>query len=177
MGKRPRVCCICGHRLQRFDSLGRQLCSLSCTKEYERREKEELARRPKDRGGRPPLSDAEKRKRRVARALAKIKDGAALSPDQQRRLRAEIAGCVREQLEEAHKQVMGTSETPWTNVQARVFTSFLNKIVPDAKAPTTPEADETKPLEELTREELESLAALHASTIAATAKDVTDEDH
>jgi hypothetical protein len=161
---RMNKCCMCGITIPRLDPAGRPLCSMSCMNEFMARE----ARNPapptiKKKRGRKPLTEAEKRDRRVARALAKMADVKPITPERMKAMRAEIAACVDEQLIEAHKQVMGTAETPWSPVQARIFSTLMNKVLPDLRASHVTKEDVSKPLTELSREELEEMVAKAAS--------------
>ena len=80
-----------------------------------------------------------------------------LTPAQSAKIRAEIAGFMREQITDAHQVVMGIKS--WNPTQARVFSTLLNKVVPDLNASYVQHEHTTKPLTDLSREELEAIAA------------------
>jgi hypothetical protein len=58
-----------------------------------------------------------------------------LSAEGSARLMAQLMGMMRTQIVDAHEVVMGGRE--WTDPQARIFTAFLDKILPSP--PTTNE--------------------------------------
>ena len=173
-GQKGRVnrCCICNSLIPRLDPSGRPLCSLACMNEFMAREAAKP--KPKKKRGRRPLTEEEKRDRRVTRTLAKLSSSEPITPERMQRMRAEIAACVDEQLAEAHKQVMGVAEKPWSSTQARVFGILMNKVLPDLHASHVKKEQVTKPLTELSREELEDLAAKAAA--AAKAEGIEDAE-
>lgn len=171
---------MCSRLIPRLDPQGRPLCSISCTKEFEAQEAAKP--KPKARRGRPPLTEEEKRDRRVARTLAKLSSSNPITPERMAKFRSEIAACVEEQISEAHQQVMGTADKPWSATQARVFGILMNKVLPDLHASHVKKEETAKPLNELSRDELEELAAKLAAAEAAKAKTIDaevipDEDH
>lgn len=93
-------------------------------------------------------------------AVVKVysKDGqVTLSPGQVAHLRAKIASQVREQIELAHKVVLG--EIEWSPTQARVFSTMLNKVVPDLSASFHQHEHRVAGIREMSRADLERIAA------------------
>ena len=104
-------------------------------------------------------SPEEKKRRRLSRALKKA-DEARLSPRTIARLRADIAQAVSEQLVDAHDVVMGRNDKTWTATQARVFGILINKVIPDLHASyVKKEDDDDRPLEDISRDDLERIVA------------------
>ena len=93
-----------------------------------------------------------------------------LTPAQSARIRAKIAENINEHLLEAHQVVMGAKN--WNPTQARVFSTLLNKVVPDLNASFVQHEHVTKDITSLSREELEAIAQ-GISTIEAEAKDLS----
>ena len=79
-----------------------------------------------------------------------------LTPSQAAALRKKIHDFVAVQLADANDVVMGNIQ--WTPTQARVFSTLLNKVVPDVSASFVQHEHTTKSLREMTREELEAIA-------------------
>lgn len=173
-----QVCVICNHRIRRLDVKGRQLCSIRCMKVYEAKEKEhqKLLKRLayKEKRGKWFYTEREKRTRRMTRALSKIATLETVSPEQQGKMRREILSCVKDQLVEAHLQVLGVTkegapiskEDRWTSTQARLFSTLLAKVLPDAPQDRTAIADTSLPLSEMSREDLELIAASELAKLA-----------
>lgn len=94
-------------------------------------------------------------------------NGNKLTPLQVANMRAGLYRKVERQIGEAHKVVMG--DIQWNPTQARVFSTMLNKVMPDLTAQfvqhehTIEEAPE-----KLSREQLEA--------IAGTVNDIIDAD-
>lgn len=95
------------------------------------------------------LSEAERKERRLSRAVSKAKRVGKLGPRQIHRFRNEIAEALQEQLADAHEVVMGRKE--WSPTQARVFSTLLNKVIPDMQANQIPTEEDDRPLNELSR--------------------------
>lgn len=104
------------------------------------------------------------RRIRMAEALEATKK-TQLTPRQVQRLRAKIARSIDEQLDLAHLVVTGLPDprtdkpVHWSATQARVFGMLLNKVVPDLHASYTQHEHRTKPLHEMSRDELEAIAS------------------
>ena len=82
-----------------------------------------------------------------------------LSPTQVSRLRYVLFDKVSQQVEEAHKVVMGTHPDGWNPTQARVFSAMLNKVMPDLSANFTQhEHLVSDNPEKLSRQQLEEIA-------------------
>lgn len=92
-----------------------------------------------------------------AERMSALIEKETLTPAQSAKIRAEIAGFMREQITDAHQVVMGIKS--WNPTQARVFSTLLNKVVPDLNASYVQHEHTTKPLSDLSREELEAIAA------------------
>ncbi len=87
-----------------------------------------------------------------------------LTPVQSAKIRYQISRYITEQLPLAHSVVTGA--TLWNPTQARVFSTLLNKVVPDLSAAFVQHEVINRPLVELSRSELEAIAS-SASTTAA----------
>ena len=81
----------------------------------------------------------------------------SMSPQQVALLRSKIATLVKKQLPHAHEVVLGTRE--WSPTQATVFKTMLSKVVPDVSATYSQVDMNVKDTRELTREDLERIAA------------------
>lgn len=112
--------------------------------------------------------------------------GAAMTPARIGRIRQFIADVLEEQLEQAHRAIMGEEDengkvVKWDQTQARLFNIFINKALPDLKHSHI-SRDEGVPISKLTREQLEALVAQKALedardiTPATDPTDPTDED-
>ena len=97
----------------------------------------------------------------------------ALTPAQSAKIRYEIAEYVKSQIADAHQVVMGGKS--WNPTQARVFGMMLNKVVPDLNAAYIQHEHTTKPLTDLSREELEAIAA-GVSTIEVEFTEIEDDE-
>jgi hypothetical protein len=80
-----------------------------------------------------------------------------LTPSQSAKIRYQISRYISEQLPLAHSVVTGA--TNWNPTQARVFSTLLNKVVPDLTAAFVQHEITNKPLTELSRSELEVIAS------------------
>ena len=96
-----------------------------------------------------------------------------LTPAEVQKIRAQIAGYMEVQLQDAHSVVMGAAE--WNPTQARVFGMLLNKVIPDLNASFVQHEHQTKQLTDLSREDLEAIAS-GISTITVEAEHVNNED-
>jgi hypothetical protein len=111
---------------------------------------------------------------RKAERMGELIQKETLTPAQSAKIRAEIASYMGDQIKDAHLVVMGSKE--WNPTQARVFSTLLNKVVPDLNASFHQHEHSTKQLTDLSREELEAIAA-GVSVIDVEAREVTkDED-
>jgi len=80
-----------------------------------------------------------------------------LTPGESAKIRGEISSFVKNQLTLANEVVIGTVE--WSPTQARVFSTLLNKVVPDLNAAYVQHEVSSKSLVDLSRDELERIAA------------------
>jgi len=80
-----------------------------------------------------------------------------LTPAESAKIRGQISTFVRDQLTLANEVVVGTRE--WSPTQARVFSTLLNKVVPDLSASFVQHEVSSRDLIDLSREELEAIAA------------------
>jgi len=95
---------------------------------------------------------------RTTRISVKTATGqVALSPHQVANLRGQIASKMQTHLTLADEVVKGHIE--WTPTQARVFSSLLNKVIPDLSASYHQHEHSHKALTEMSREELERIAS------------------
>ena len=95
---------------------------------------------------------------RTTRISVKTATGqVALSPHQVANLRGQIASKMQTHLTLADEVVKGHIE--WTPTQARVFSSLLNKVIPDLSASDHQHEHSHKALTEMSREELERIAS------------------
>lgn len=78
------------------------------------------------------------------------------SPAQASKLRSQIADMVGDHIELADAVVRG--DKTWTPTQARVFSTLLNKCLPDLSASYHQHEHSHKALREMSREELERIA-------------------
>ena len=72
-------------------------------------------------------------------------------------MRAKIANKVTKHLEIADKVIKG--EVSWSPTQARVFATLINKVIPDLTASYNQHEHNHKNISELSRTELEAIAA------------------
>lgn len=95
-----------------------------------------------------------------------------LSPAQTAHIRGQIAGLMHEQVSIANDVVLGTVD--WNPTQARVFSALLNKVVPDLKSSSIHLEHSDKDVIDMSREELERIAA---GIDAIEAEVIPDEDN
>lgn len=116
----------------------------------------------------PPWPEWKKKESRLTRALkaaddAKAAKVAALGPHQIKRMRSLILQCVEEQIEQAHAAVMGKdqdgNDAAWTPTQARIFDTLLKKVLPDLNLTAHREESKTKPVAQMSIDELEAAVA------------------
>lgn len=81
----------------------------------------------------------------------------SLSPGQVAHIRGRIATMIRDHLEIADKVVRG--EEKWTPTQARVFSTLLNKVVPDLSASFHQHEHKVNGIREMSRADLERIAS------------------
>jgi len=107
---------------------------------------------------RPPWKeDPVKRKEvKLAKAL-KHAEKLDLTYGQVHRMRKTIIEAVEDQLADAHAVVLGEKE--WSPTQARVFSTLLNKVVPDLQARHISKSEDNRPISELSQKELEAIIA------------------
>ena len=127
----------------------------------------------------PATSDQEKNpdlKENPARLKSKgsVQSGARLTPHQVANMRAGLYRKVEAQIGDAHEVVMGRKN--WSPTQARVFSTMLNKVMPDLTANFVQhEHVTTDDPTKLSRADLERIVA-EAEGIAATPSE-DDEDN
>jgi len=92
----------------------------------------------------------------MSKAL-KAAESTRLSPAQSAKIRGQIARMVKSQINWANEVVEGSRE--WSPTQARVFGTLLAKVVPDLSASYHQHEVTNKELVELSRDELERIAA------------------
>lgn len=189
------TCKVCGFEFQAPRFRKRQVCSRQCNttltllrhrreaaadgvREARKAEHSERVKNYWQQGrydhlrGPKPLTEEQKKERRMSRALKAAAKGVTLGPNQVAKMRGEIAAAVADQLEQAHKAVMGTGGVTWSPTQARIFGMLLNKVLPDLHASQIQSAKRDD-ITSLTRDELEQIVA-EARTIEAEA--VTPDD-
>ena len=126
----------------------RQFCSMECRK----------------------LSPSIKR----AKEMTELVKRGKLTPAESAKIRAQIAEYIEVQVRDAHNVVMGAAE--WNPTQARVFGMLLNKVVPDLNASFVQHEHQSKQLADLSRDDLEAIAA-GISTITIEHDEVFNEDN
>jgi hypothetical protein len=89
-------------------------------------------------------------------SMTKKAELANLTPAHTARIRGQIAAGVGYYLKMADEVMHGTRN--WTPTQARVFSTLLNKVVPDLSASFVQHEHSTHNLRELSRDELERIA-------------------
>lgn len=111
---------------------------------------------------------------RTTRISVKTATGqVALSPHQVASLRGQIASKMQTHLTLADEVVKGHIE--WTPTQARVFSSLLNKVIPDLSASYHQHEHSVKELNEMSREELERIASGVDNIIESDEKEVKEQ--
>lgn len=168
-----QFCAACGTRfhVRPADDGLYVSCSIACDRLFPRTT---AAKRPLLRdAGRIPAAVADAaetaaRAREAAIVAAARHPERHLTDEDINDLRARIAGHVREQLELAHQYVMAPARPPGRGAppavslnaqQVRIFTALLNKVVPDLTANAHSHRVPTKPVNEMTRAELEALVS------------------
>lgn len=90
-------------------------------------------------------------------AITKVKTKSTrLTPTESAEIRGKISSYMNEQIAQAALVVAGAVE--WSPVQARVFSTLLNKVVPDLNASYIQQETTPTDLSQMTREQLEQLA-------------------
>ncbi len=163
-GRKPNTkCVICKEPFYAWrlkdDSV--HTCSLECRGKLPRVDPEESKERAKTKA----------HIKKMTKAIALAKD-TKLSPQQSAQLRGKIAKLVSDQVTHANEVVLGVRD--WSPTQARVFSTLLNKIVPDLSASYVQHEHNTKDVIDMSREELERIAA---GIDAIDAEEVTDENN
>jgi len=98
-----------------------------------------------------------------------------LTPLQVANMRSGLFRRVQNQLDEAHKVVMGKQE--WSPTQARVFATMLNKVVPDLTAAFVQHEHNIQDApEKMSRAQLEAIASGVGSIIDAEVQDIVQEE-
>ena len=92
-----------------------------------------------------------------ARSMSAVTAKARLTPMQSAQVRGQIAQYMRLQIDIANQVVLG--QISWNPTQARVFSTLLAKVVPDLSATYHQHEINQKDITELSREELEQIAA------------------
>jgi hypothetical protein len=113
---------------------------------------------------------------RKGKEMSALIEKTRFTPAEAAKIRNQIASYMRTQIETANNVVMGITE--WNPTQARVFSTLLNKVVPDLNASYVQHEHTTKQLTDLTREELEAIAqGVKTIDVESTDyKDITDEN-
>ena len=88
--------------------------------------------------------------------MAKKASYPVLTPQAASRLRGSIMARVPKYLEMADEVMSG--ERKWSATQARIFSTLLNKVIPDLSASFVQHEHTTRDLRELSRDELERIA-------------------
>jgi len=141
---RHRVCINCKRPFvdRRHRTSKRYFCSIVC--------------KNTDNNNKPPLATHAEAKQAII-AANRLAGVAPLTPQLARNIRSAIAHYVTDHIIEANEVVMGRKT--WTAVQARVFANLLNKVVPDLSASFVQHEHTNKTIVEMSREELERIAA------------------
>jgi len=92
----------------------------------------------------------------MTKAIA-LADTNRLTPGQSAQIRGEISRVVQKHIDLANQVVTGSVE--WSPTQARVFSTLLNKVVPDLSASYVQHEHSTKSLVDMSRDELERIAS------------------
>lgn len=135
-----KTCPVCQKRFRVFQVWDDRYthCSLKCRREAQKRAREEKA--------------LEKMTKAVA-----LSEKHRLTPNQSAKIRGEISRIVQSHITLADAVVQGTVD--WSPTQARVFSTLLNKVVPDLSASYVQHEHSTKDLVDMSRDELERIAA------------------
>ncbi len=137
---RDKICPVCG-KLFRVPPVqdDRYInCSIKCRRVAEKRARDE------------------KELSKVSKAIA-ASETHRLTPNQSAKIRGEISRVVQKHIDLANQVVHGSID--WSPTQARVFSTLLNKVVPDLSASYVQHEHSTKDLVDMSRDELERIAA------------------
>lgn len=102
-----------------------------------------------------------------------------LTPQETAQIRNRVATHVKDHIEIAARVISGEpgpdgKVVKWTPVQARLFNTFLNKVLPDLNQSHVKHEHRNVDLTELSREELEALAAGSSSLASRKPDDIID---
>lgn len=122
----------------------RKYCSAEC-------------RQADTKAGRAARREAEAQQAAVQAITTAKKKHGALTPAASAEIRGQISTYVQGQILLANQVVLGQIE--WSPVQARVFSTLLNKVVPDLNASFVQQETVQTDVSKLSRQELEALAA------------------
>ena len=142
-----KTCLICNSTftVQASHAERRVACSTACRKR------------------RKAVIDRRKHLKKMSEFMKKATE-VTLTPTQSAKIRYQISRYISEQLPLAHSVVTGS--TNWNPTQARVFSTLLNKVVPDLTAAFVQHDVTNRPLTELSRSELEAIASSASDTSA-----------
>lgn len=135
-----KVCPICGkgYSVPKVWDDRYTKCSLKCRRVAQKRAREQ------------------KELSKVSKVIA-LAEKHRLTPGQSAQIRGEISKVVQNHIDLANQVVHGTVD--WSPTQARVFSTLLNKVVPDLSASYVQHEHSTKDLVDMSRDELERIAA------------------
>lgn len=135
-----KTCLICNSTftVQASHAKRRVACSTACRKR------------------RKAVIDRRKHLKKMSEFMKKATE-VTLTPSQSAKIRYAISRYITQQLPLAHSVVIGA--TIWNPTQARVFSTLLNKVVPDLTAAFVQHEVTNRPLTELSRSELEAIAS------------------
>jgi len=108
------------------------------------------------------LQNRRKRQESLGAEIASMTKKNQLTPQESAQLRKSIHDYVLNHIHEANEVVMGRAQ--WSPTQARVFSTLLNKVVPDLNASFVQHEHSTKSLNDLSREELEAIVQGESNT-------------
>lgn len=114
---------------------------------------------------------------RAKSLLERVHTAKPFNPDEASRMQSAIAELVQDQIIQAHRVVMGTHA--WSPVQARVFSTMLDKCVPNLSASYTKTDNLSVSLSDMSREDLEKIVAeahRRGAVIDGEARDLNEED-
>lgn len=142
-----KQCLICNNTftVQASHAKRRVACSTACRKR------------------RKTVIDRRKHIKKMSEFMKKATE-VTLTPAQSAKIRYQISRYISDQLPLAHSVVTGS--TSWNPTQARVFSTLLNKVVPDLTASFVQHEVTNRPLTELSRSELEAIASSASDTSA-----------
>lgn len=144
-------------------------CSIECKSEYTRLEiNSPKIKRAYEKRGRAIRRVKSVKKMSKTLALAKTHN---LTPAQSAKIRGKIASLMNEHISHANEVVLGLRD--WGPTQARVFSTLLNKVVPDLNASYHQHEHSVKDVIDMSRDELERIAA---GIDAIDAEVIPDED-